>query len=63
MRWFGLTLFGITLGKILLVDLGQVSTGYRILSFIGVGGLLLGTSVLYGKLSPRLLEASVNPEK
>ena len=31
------------------------ATGYRILSFMGLGGLLLGTSVLYGKLSPRLL--------
>jgi len=60
LRWLGLGLFAITLGKILLVDLGQVSTGYRILSFLGVGALLLGTSVLYGKLSPKLLQSMDN---
>jgi uncharacterized membrane protein len=41
--------------KIVVIDLGQVGTGYRVLSFMGVGAMLLGTSVLYGKLSPRLL--------
>ncbi|HTL29714.1 MAG TPA: DUF2339 domain-containing protein, partial [Tepidisphaeraceae bacterium] len=56
LRYFGLTLFAITLLKVVLVDLGQISTGYRVLSFMGLGVLLLGTSVLYGKLSPRLLE-------
>ena len=34
--------------------MSQVSTGYRILSFIGLGGLLIGTSVVYGKVSPRV---------
>ncbi len=54
-RYFGLGLFAFTLCKVALVDLSQVQQGYRILSFVGLGLLLLGTSVLYGKLSPRLL--------
>jgi hypothetical protein len=55
LRYFGLALLAFTLLKVVTVDLGQVSTGYRILSFLGLGLLMLGTSVLYGKLSPKLL--------
>jgi uncharacterized membrane protein len=57
LRYFGLGLFGLTLLKVVLVDLAGASQGYRILSFTGLGLLLLGTSVLYGKLSPKLLKA------
>jgi|GEM_PF-4975119 len=55
LRYFGLILLAVTLLKVVTVDLSGVSQGYRILSFIGVGLLMLGTSVLYGKVSPRLL--------
>jgi hypothetical protein len=55
LRYFGLVLFAVTLLKVVSIDLSQVSTGYRILSFMGLGILLLGTSVLYGKVSPLLL--------
>ncbi len=55
LRYFGLALFAVTLLKVGTVDMSQVGTGYRILSFVGLGGLLLGTSVLYGRLSLRLL--------
>ena len=41
--------------KVVFVDLAHAGQGYRVLSFLGLGLLLLGTSVLYGKLSPRLL--------
>lgn len=61
MRYFGLGLFAVTLLKIVLVDLGQISTGDRVLSFMGLGVLLMGTSVLYGKLSPRLLNTAPAP--
>jgi uncharacterized membrane protein len=53
-RYFGLGLFGLTLLKVVVVDLSQVGRGYRIFSFMALGLLLLGTSVLYGKLTPRL---------
>jgi uncharacterized membrane protein len=49
MRYFGLTLFAVTLLKVVFVDMGQVSAGYRFLSFLGLGGLLMGTSVIYGE--------------
>lgn len=59
LRYLGLALFAVTLLKVVLVDMsmGQVATGWRIISFMGLGLLLLGTSVLYGKLSPKLLGA------
>ena len=58
LRYFGLILLAVTLGKVVTVDflVGGVGTGARILSFAGLGLLLLGTSVLYGKLSPKLLK-------
>ncbi len=49
LRYFALGLLGLTLLKVVIVDLSGVGTGWRILSFIGLGGVLLGTSVLYGK--------------
>jgi uncharacterized membrane protein len=58
LRYFGLGLFAFTLLKVVLFDMSQVQTGYRVLSFLGLGLLLMGTSVLYGKLSPVLLRAN-----
>jgi uncharacterized membrane protein len=49
LRYAGLALFAITLGKVLFLDMAEVSTGYRILSFLALGLLLLGTSVVYGR--------------
>ena len=50
LRYVGLGLFALTLLKVVGVDLAGVGAGYRILSFLGLGGLLLATSVLYGRL-------------
>ena len=50
LRYAGLTLFALTLLKVVAVDLANVGTGWRVLSFLGLGGLLLITSVLYGRL-------------
>lgn len=55
LRYFGLGLFGVTLLKVVAVDMSQVEFGYRILSFMGLGLLLLATSVLYGRVGSRLL--------
>lgn len=55
LRYMGLILLAATLLKVVTVDLSGVSQGYRTLSFIGLGLLMLGTSVLYGKVSPKLL--------
>lgn len=56
LRYAGLALFAAALLKVVVVDLRGVADGYRVLSFMALGALLLGTSVLYGKLSPKLLE-------
>jgi len=61
LRYLGLALLAITLMKIVVIDMRQVSTGYRILSFMGVGLLMLGTSVIYGKVSPKLLGKVADP--
>jgi uncharacterized membrane protein len=58
LRYFGLGLFAFTVLKVVLFDMSHVETGYRVLSFLGLGLLLMGTSVLYGKLSPMLLRAN-----
>ena len=51
----GVKRWAITLLKVVLVDLSGAGTGWRILSFIGLGALLLVTSVLYGKFGPALI--------
>jgi hypothetical protein len=56
LRYFGLALFALTLLKVAVVDLSGAETGYRILSFTGLCSLLLVTSVIYGKLTPKLLK-------
>ncbi|HEX8322468.1 MAG TPA: DUF2339 domain-containing protein, partial [Tepidisphaeraceae bacterium] len=53
LRFATLGLLGVTLLKLTLVDLAGAGTGWRILSFLGLGVLLLATSVLYGKFRQR----------
>jgi uncharacterized membrane protein len=55
LRYVGLGLFALTLVKVAMIDMAEVGGGYRVLSFMALGALLVGTSVLYGRLSPRLL--------
>ncbi|MGN6506317.1 MAG: DUF2339 domain-containing protein, partial [Tepidisphaeraceae bacterium] len=53
LRYASLALLAVTLLKVTLIDLSGAGTGWRILSFLGLGLLLLATSVLYGKFSER----------
>jgi uncharacterized membrane protein len=55
LRFFGLGLLAVTLLKVVMIDMSQVQAGYRILSFMGLGAVMMTTSVLYGKFGPRLL--------
>jgi uncharacterized membrane protein len=48
-RYAALGLFGLTVMKVFAVDLGAVKTGYRILSFLVLGVVLLLVSVVYQK--------------
>lgn len=49
LRIFAIVLFAITLIKLYLIDLGDISTGYKIILFIALGILLLTVSFLYQK--------------
>ena len=47
LRWQALVLLAATIGKVFLYDMSQLSQGYRILSFLGLGALLLAVSFVY----------------
>jgi uncharacterized membrane protein len=47
LRMVAIGLFCFTLVKVFLFDMGDVATPYRVLSFIGLGLLLIGASYLY----------------
>jgi uncharacterized membrane protein len=53
-RYAGLALLILTLGKVMTVDMAEVRYVYRVLSLLGVGLLLVATSVGYAKLAPRI---------
>ncbi len=42
LRWQALVLLAVSIGKVFTVDVSELSQGYRILSFLGLGALLLG---------------------
>ena len=47
LRWQALVLLAVAIGKVFLVDINALSQGYRILSFLGLGALLLAVSFVY----------------
>jgi uncharacterized membrane protein len=47
LRYGGLALLGVVIAKVFVVDLAAVHTGYRIVSFLVLGLVLLGVSYLY----------------
>jgi len=47
LRWQALILIAGSIGKVFLVDIEELSQGYRILSFLGLGVLLLTVSFAY----------------
>jgi uncharacterized membrane protein len=47
LRWMGLLVFALTLGKVFLVDMAQLEPVYRIGSFLVLGALLVAASYLY----------------
>ena len=47
LRWQALVLLALTIGKVFLVDMSSLSQGLRILSFLGLGALLLAVSFAY----------------
>lgn len=47
LRWQALVLLAATIAKVFLIDTSQLSQGFRIMSFIGLGVLLLAVSFVY----------------
>ncbi|OWY71920.1 hypothetical protein B7486_09730 [cyanobacterium TDX16] len=58
MRYLAIGLFGLTIVKVLVVDLSHLEMIYRIISFIVLGVLLLAASYLYQRLSARISGAA-----
>ncbi len=54
LRLMSMAIFGITILKVFLFDLANLHTVYRIVSFIGVGGLLVVVSYLYQRYKDRI---------
>ena len=48
-RWQGLVLLLFTICKIFLYDISELSAGYRVASFMGLGAVLMGISYAYQK--------------
>ncbi len=51
LRWSGLSLFGLTLAKVILVDMSQLEQFYRIVAFLALGLLLLGVAWGYQRIT------------
>jgi uncharacterized membrane protein len=47
LRWQALVILAVSIGKVFLVDTSELSQGFRILSFLGLGVLLLAVSFVY----------------
>jgi uncharacterized membrane protein len=64
LRWQALVLLAVSIGKVFLVDMSQLSQVYRIVSFLGLGVLLLGVSFIYQRdwLNLRGREHENDPE-
>ena len=46
-RWQALVLIALTIAKVFVYDVEELQQGYRILSFIALGGVLMGISYVY----------------
>jgi uncharacterized membrane protein len=49
LRWQAIFLLGFSIAKVFLVDASHLSQGYRVLSFLGLGVVLLAVSFAYQK--------------
>ena len=54
-RLAGLALLGVTIGKVFLFDLATLTSMYRVVSFVGLGLLLLGGALVWQRLRPQEL--------
>ena len=62
LRWQALVLLAVSIGKVFLVDVSELSQGYRIVSFLGLGALLLAVSFVYQRDWLNLRDRGENTE-
>ena len=55
-RYAGFVLFGLTVGKVLIVDTAALEQVYRIVSYLATGVLLLVAATAYQRYAPCLIE-------
>jgi uncharacterized membrane protein len=53
LRYAGLALMSVAAAKVVLVDLAGVGQAWRVVSFVGVGLLMLGVAAGYGRVAAR----------
>jgi uncharacterized membrane protein len=53
LRWIGLTALGLVAAKVLLLDMRNAATIWRVVAMLVIGLLLVGTSVIYAKAASR----------
>lgn len=62
-RYAGLALLGLTLAKVMLVDLAQVRYFYRVLSLLVIGLLFIVTALAYARLASALRVAPQSADR
>ena len=64
LRWQALVLLAVSIAKVFLYDVSELSEGFRILSFLGLGALLLAVSFVYQRdwLNLRGMKSSEDEE-
>lgn len=55
LRRSAIGLFAITMLKVFILDMANVSTPYRVVSFLALGLMLIGASYLYHRFKDRIL--------
>jgi uncharacterized membrane protein len=53
-RWFGLGVLAAAVGRVIIVDVWQQETVYRILTFLALGVALLVVGFLYNKYEEKI---------
>jgi len=61
-RKISISLFAITIGKLFMVDMANVTTPFRILSFVVLGLMLIGASFLYHKYRDKIIPSEEKEE-
>jgi uncharacterized membrane protein len=62
-RIFAIALFAVTIFKVFFFDLSRLERFYRIISFIGLGAILLAVSYLYTRFKDSLIDLVIGDEQ